>query len=67
MSTGLARHNRKTKKTDVSEEKIHRWLQGADLSRLSHKLKFKRTTFPHLQPTQWDKLYEDFQKSKPKS
>lgn len=61
MKTGLTKH----KKEDFSEDDIHQWLQGADLSRLSPKPKFKAVTFPNLKPTQWNKVYEDFQRSKP--
>lgn len=56
----------KTKKErSESEAEIHKWLQGTDLSRLSPKLKFRPTAFPNLKPTNWDKLYDDFQRSKP--
>lgn len=50
---------------DYSEEELHQWLQGADLAKLANKLKFTRTLFPSLQPTNWNKLYRDFQKTKP--
>ncbi len=56
--------HKKTKK-DFSEADMHRWLQGTDLARLSPKLKFKQTAFSNLQATDWNKLYKDFQKSKP--
>lgn len=60
MKTG----SRKTKQ-DESEAGIDRWLKGADLARLSPKLKFQRASFTHLKPTDWGRLYEDFQRSKP--
>lgn len=28
-------------------------------------MKDKTPTFPHLRPTNWEKLYEEFQKSRP--
>lgn len=56
---------RTRKKEPSSEEAIDRWLQGADLTRLSSKVKFQRTSFPRLHPTNWDKLYEEFQQSRP--
>lgn len=56
----------KTKgKKESSEGDVDRWLQGTDLTRLSSKLKFRRVSFPHLNPTNWEKLYNEFQKSKP--
>lgn len=56
----------KTKKNrDYSETDIHKWLKGTDLSRLAPRLKFQRASFPYLRPTDWNKLYDDFQKSKP--
>ncbi len=60
---GTSMKHKKTIKN--SEEEVHRWLRGADLGKLLPKLKFQRTSFPNLQPTNWDKLYNDFQKSKP--
>ena len=62
MKTGSTKP--KGKEND-SEAGIHRWLQGADLARLSPKLKFQRVSFPNLKPTNWDKLYDDFQRSRP--
>lgn len=62
MKNGLKRTKHKE---TVSEDDIHQWLQGADLSKLAKKSKFHRASFPRLQPTHWDKLYENFQKSKP--
>lgn len=53
------------KKRDYTEAELHRWLQGTDLARLSPRLRFKPASFVHLQPTSWDRLYENFQKSKP--
>lgn len=50
---------------DFSEKEVDRWLKGADLTRLSPKLRFRRVSFPRLKPTNWEKLYEDFQRSKP--
>ncbi len=53
------------KKKGFSEEKIDQWLQGVDLATLSPKIKLQRASFPNLKPTNWNKLYEDFQKSRP--
>ncbi|MBI2067873.1 MAG: hypothetical protein HY539_04295 [Deltaproteobacteria bacterium] len=62
MKTGSKRS--KARKA-YSETDIDRWLKGADLSRLSSKIKFHKVSFSNLQPTDWDNLYEDFQRSKP--
>ena|SRR3989338_4499431 len=62
MKTGSRRSEVKKK---YSESEIHRWLQGADLSKLAVSHRFQRVSFPNLKPTDWDKLYEDFQRSKP--
>lgn len=53
------------KKEQFSEEAMDQWLQGVDLTKLSPKVKFQRASFPNLRPTNWNKLYEDFQKSRP--
>lgn len=62
MKTG-SKKSKKTKQRDV-EEDVHRWLNKVDLARLSTHIKFHRTAFPNLKPTDWDKLYDKFQKSK---
>jgi predicted DNA binding CopG/RHH family protein len=48
-----------------SEEELDAWLLATDLSELSSKIKFKRVSFPELKPTDWNRLYADFQKSTP--
>ncbi|GEM_PF-323839 len=62
MSHGLKKNRLKK---SVSEEEIDRWLKGVNLSNLSSKFKFQRSHFPNLRPTNWDKLYQKFQKSRP--
>ena len=62
MKTTLKMNRRKK---EFSDEELDRWLQGVDLARLSPKVKFRRTSFPNLKPTNWSKLYEDFQRSRP--
>ena len=62
MKTGSMKSK---EKKDHSEAEVHQWLQGADLSRLAPKLKFQPTSFPNLKPTNWGKLYDDFQRSRP--
>ncbi len=57
-------NNKNKSVLDNEEAQIDQWLEGADLSKLSKK-KFKRVQFSNLQPTNWDKLYDDFQKTKP--
>ena len=47
-----------------TEDDIHKWLAKAQLSRLSRKVAFHGADFPNLRPTNWDKLYTSFQKSK---
>lgn len=56
---------RRVGQKSISEEDIHQWLRGADLGKLALRSRFKKTTFPHLRPTNWEKLYEEFQKSRP--
>ena len=60
MKTGSTKSRK-----DYSEGDVHQWLQGADLGPLAKKMKFKQASFSRLKPTDWNKLYQDFQKSKP--
>lgn len=50
---------------EYSEAETHRWLKGVDLGKFASRQKFKQTTFPSLRPTNWHKLYEDFQRTRP--
>lgn len=62
MKRGSRTHKKKTR---VSEEQVHQWLQRTDVGRLASRSTFRRVVFPNLKPTKWDTLYEDFQKSRP--
>lgn len=50
---------------EASEKDVDSWLKGTDLASLSPRFKFKRMRFSNLKPTNWEKLYQDFQKSRP--
>lgn len=47
------------------EHEIAKWLDKADLSSLVGHVHFKKTKFKDLEPTDWDRLYNEYQKSKP--
>jgi hypothetical protein len=55
----------KKKHKETGEASLDQWLQKTDIGALHNKVRFQKASFPNLQPTNWDKLYAEFQKSKP--
>ncbi len=60
MKHGLQKKNKK-----ISEASIDQWLHKADIGKIQGNAHFQKTSFLHIKPTDWNKLYEEFQKSKP--